>query len=652
MSTATDPFDTIGSSTLTSAIAISRDGSLLARETKFPDVAGDRWGTRLELLTPRGDILWSRPDASQPAFSPDGLKLAYFAYSDSTGTTAAVLHLDTLEVVELQGRWAATSTSVWDRASESLYFSGARTDIDPPADDGPWVITRTPYKVDGIGRLPAAPRNTWRLPLAGTATVFSEYTLSALSFSPDGKRIAAAGRSATTGRPGLAVFDCTTAAQIGSVEIAGGVSWTQWHRGHIVLVGQPVAGPCHLSGLAVADLDNNEVRWLTTAMDRRVLASSVGGSSGPVYRDGTVAFSVREHGAVHAWTVDIATGHLDRWIDGSDVVVPAMAAGDSGPVLVVVATSTSVDGLYTAASLGAPLEPISVAVSTSEGELHDLAVATDDGTVHGYVWRPRGAEGPTPLLVDIHGGPDTAWRPSLSPYYLYREDLLRAGWSILLLNPRGSDGHGLRYMRHPIGRLGHSEEHDFTAAIEQLIADGQADPSRLAVMGSSHGGFLTNWLTARTKLFAAAVSIGCIANWLSLYGTSSTAAEFVEHQMGGAPSTLQERYLDSSPITYVSGVHTPTLIIHGEEDHLNPVGQAEEWFTGLLRSGHTRPQLVRYEGASHLFMYKSRLSVQHDFRSRVVDWLRDHIQDRAQPSLHGGDPDDRGPHDQASTGRY
>jgi dipeptidyl aminopeptidase/acylaminoacyl peptidase len=245
--------------------------------------------------------------------------------------------------------------------------------------------------------------------------------------------------------------------------------------------------------------------------------------------------------------------------------------------------------------------------------------------LHGYLLHAGNLDKPTPLLVDIHGGPDTAWRPSISPHYWYREVLLRRGWKVLLLNPRGSDGYGEQYMQAAVGNLGFSEEADFLRATEYLIAAGQVDRTRMAVMGASHGGFMTNWLTSRTDVFSAAVSISCIANWLSLYGTSDSAAAFIEFQMDGTPVDKPERYRDSSPLTYVHQVVTATLILHGENDHLNPIGQSEEWFTGLSRlTNLAEVEFARYPNSGHLLIYQSRPSVVLDAMHRIVDWLDKH----------------------------
>lgn len=136
---------------------------------------------------------------------------------------------------------------------------------------------------------------------------------------------------------------------------------------------------------------------------------------------------------------------------------------------------------------------------------------------------------------------------------------------------------------------------------------------------------MTNWLTARTDRFAAGISVAGVANWSSLYGTSSLGATTAPVLLGGTPREVPERYAASSPLTYVRGVTAPTLLLHGEEDLMNPIGQSEEWFTALRTQG-CEVEFVRYPGGGHLFMHSGPLGHQEDYRRRIVAWLVEHVE--------------------------
>ena len=130
-----------------------------------------------------------------------------------------------------------------------------------------------------------------------------------------------------------------------------------------------------------------------------------------------------------------------------------------------------------------------------------------------------------------------------------------------------------------------------------LAAYPDIDPDRIGVSGGSYGGFMTNWLTATTDRFAAAVTSRSIADWTSLYG-SSDAQGLLEFAFGGPPWEQRELYDRLSPIRYVENVTAPTLIIHSENDYRTPIGDGEKWFM-TLKHQEIPTELVRYPRSSH-----------------------------------------------------
>jgi dipeptidyl aminopeptidase/acylaminoacyl peptidase len=261
-----------------------------------------------------------------------------------------------------------------------------------------------------------------------------------------------------------------------------------------------------------------------------------------------------------------------------------------------------------------------------EVQLHapiDRTFTAPDGLeIHGWLVRGDG-DGAQPLLVDIHGGPHNAWSPVFDSAHLYHEVLLAEGWSILKLNPRGSDGYGEKFMTAVVGAWGEVDTEDFLSPIDDLVAEGLVDPRRIAVCGYSYGGHMTNWLTGHTDRFRAAVSGGCLSNITSFYGNSDLGYWLGVFEMGGDAHAMRDRYAELSPITYVENVTTPTLILHGERDDRCPIGQAEEWFIALKRLGQTT-EFVRYPGASHLFIVNGRPTHRIDYNQRIIDWVTAH----------------------------
>src|SRR6185503_7337002 len=133
-------------------------------------------------------------------------------------------------------------------------------------------------------------------------------------------------------------------------------------------------------------------------------------------------------------------------------------------------------------------------------------------------------------LLDVHGGPHNAWNGAADDWHLYHQELAARGWTVLLLNPRGSDGYGANFFDGAIGAWGEADANDFLEPIDQLVAEGVVDPKRLAVTGYSYGGYMTCYLTSRDKRFAAAVAGGVVTDTVSMAGTSDAGHHLAEYE--------------------------------------------------------------------------------------------------------------------------
>ena len=171
-------------------------------------------------------------------------------------------------------------------------------------------------------------------------------------------------------------------------------------------------------------------------------------------------------------------------------------------------------------------------------------------------------------MLKVHGGPHGAYGTGWFDTF---QILSGAGMFVLYPNPRGSTGYGHKFTYATRGKWGEMDQEDFLKGIDTAMAKyPDIDGRRLGVSGGSYGGFMTNWLTARTDRFAAAVTSRSITTWESWYG-SSDAQGLTEYEFLGKPWEQRELYRRLSPITYVENVKAPTLIIAGEEDYRTPM---------------------------------------------------------------------------------
>ncbi|WP_049999270.1 alpha/beta hydrolase family protein [Halococcus sediminicola] len=183
-------------------------------------------------------------------------------------------------------------------------------------------------------------------------------------------------------------------------------------------------------------------------------------------------------------------------------------------------------------------------------------------------------EGATPVVVDIHGGPEAQRRPSFSPVTQY---LLAAGYAVFEPNVRGSTGYGKSYT-HLDDR---ENRMDSVADIERGVAwlrdHSMVDPDRIAVMGGSYGGFMTlAALTEYPDLWAAGVDIVGIADFTTFLENTGSWRRALREAEYGSLEEDRELLESISPLNSIERIDAPLFVLHGANDPRVPVGEAEQ----------------------------------------------------------------------------
>jgi dipeptidyl aminopeptidase/acylaminoacyl peptidase len=215
------------------------------------------------------------------------------------------------------------------------------------------------------------------------------------------------------------------------------------------------------------------------------------------------------------------------------------------------------------------------------------------------------------FLVFPHGGPEA--NDTLNFDFLSR---IISGLGYVVLQPeyRGSTGYGADFLASIYQHFGDRAYSDVDSATDFAVAQGWADPNRLAIFGWSAGGFMTSWTVTQTHRYRAAIEGAGITDWLSFIPTSDTwQVDYDARLQEKDPSPM----LKFSAVVFADRVTTPLLILHGEADIRVPTFQGREYYVLLAERGKT-VRLVTYPGSPHF----PRLAEQRrDVVKELSDWL-------------------------------
>ena len=237
-----------------------------------------------------------------------------------------------------------------------------------------------------------------------------------------------------------------------------------------------------------------------------------------------------------------------------------------------------------------------------------------------YFSVPKDADpGDTPVIVDVHGGPESQRRPSFSGLTQY---FLSRGYAVFEPNVRGSTGYGKAYTHLDDVEKRMDSVKDLKAGADWLAAHELIDADRIVVKGGSYGGFMVlAALTEYPDRWAAGVDVVGIANFVTfLENTGSWRRQLREAEYGSLEEDRE--FLESiSPVNRADRIEAPLFIIHGENDPRVPVGEAEQ-IAEAARENDVPVELRIYDDEGHGL---SKRENQIDAYTDVVAFLDEHV---------------------------
>ncbi len=347
----------------------------------------------------------------------------------------------------------------------------------------------------------------------------------------------------------------------------------------------------------------------------------------------SIVTNIAREGAQHVVSISASTGRMRALTKGRRVFSLC---------------SVSANGKVAGVTIDEPTRPPEVAavtlssapkmkrVSFFNGKLLaevDLAAAqsyrvpsTDGVRVQTWVMHPpacapRAPRKGRPCVLEVHGGPHCQYGET---FFHEFQVLAAQGYTVVFSNPRGSKGYGEAHCTAIEGNWGNKDWDDIQAVLGFMQELDGVDTSRLAIMGGSYGGYMTNWAIGHTRAFKAAITDRCVSNMVSMFGNSDIIETPDAYWRGNTWDRTEELWAQS-PQRYLGACKTPTLVIHSEGDLRCNIEQGEQVFSVLKHRG-VPTRFVRYPRSTSHGMSRSgpadlRIHRLHQILAWWARWL-------------------------------
>jgi dipeptidyl aminopeptidase/acylaminoacyl peptidase len=636
---------------------ITDDGKWVAYAVATMSLKEDKTETRIWMSPAAGGeaipLTAPKVSSSNPRWSPDGKYLAFLSKRGEGMTQVWLLSRMGGEAQQLTEAIQDVDTFAWspdskrlvlvlrDPSPEELEDAKAKDkDKDAPNKDAkekkpktppPMVVDRYRFKTDTVGYLDHRRTHLYVFDIASKAVVqltSGDFDDEQPAWSPDGKLLAFSSnrsmpdpdRTYDSNIWVVAADNTDKGAHPTQVTTNPGEdeepSWSpdgKWIT--YVTKLNPKLFQYGTRHVAVSPAAGGEAKVLTRSFDRMARYPHFSPDGQFIY------FLADDDGMVNLCRIPAAGGEITRPISGR-VVASDYEVAKSGEIAAQIATMDRPDEIYV--SSGAALTRVT---HVNDAFLAKVRTVTpeyvkfkskDGTTVAGYLYKPldyvSGKKYPT--LLHPHGGPVGAY---YGVFDHFAQLFSANGYAVLEPNPRGSSGYGEDFCKAIYADWGNKDFQDDMAMVDYALAQGLADPDKLAVGGWSYGGISTDFIIAQTTRFKAAISGAGSAFFAALYGHDEYILDYDTEL--GQPWKDRATWDKISPFWRVEKITTPTLFMGGDADWNVPVLGGEEMYQALKSLGR-ETELIVYPGEFHGFRTPSHIK---DRLERNLSWYAHYV---------------------------
>jgi dipeptidyl aminopeptidase/acylaminoacyl peptidase len=351
---------------------------------------------------------------------------------------------------------------------------------------------------------------------------------------------------------------------------------------------------------------------------------------------------VGKRGSALIISVDTATGSVKELSAEKQAIVDFEAFPGASKALALISTPVNLGDLFTVALDGSKQQTQLTQVNealfsqlnlTMPDEIQVTPTTNakdiDGDKIEAWVQKPPDfdASKKYPLILDIHGGPHTAYGWIFDHEFQW---FAAKGYVVLYPNPRGSTTYGQKFGNVIQHNYPGDDYHDLMDSVDAVVKLGYVDPDKLGVTGGSGGGLLTDWTVTQTTRFKAAVAQRDITDWSNWWYTADFTL-FQPTWFKGPPFEQTDEFRKYSPLTYVTRIQTPMMFILGDADYRTPPTGGGEDFFRALKYRHIDTVMVRFPGESHELSRSGQPWHRVERLQNIANWFDKYLKGMPEP---------------------